>query len=155
MSSPGKRFAAGERGSALVEFAVTLPLLATMMFAIARFGLAFNNNLVLTDAVRTGARQLAVSRGKPNPCSAASDKVRDAATTLTAASITLSTTVNGTAYSGTAASGNTPSCNGAGVLMTAGNDVTVVGTYPCSIVIYGVNFAPSCVMTSQMSARVE
>jgi Flp pilus assembly protein TadG len=51
-----------ERGQAVVEFAIIMPLLALLLFAILQFGIVFNNYLTLTDAVRAGARKAAVSR---------------------------------------------------------------------------------------------
>jgi Flp pilus assembly pilin Flp len=50
-----------EQGQAMTEFAVVLPVLALILFAIIQFGIAFNNYLTLTDAVRRGARTAAVS----------------------------------------------------------------------------------------------
>jgi Flp pilus assembly protein TadG len=54
-----------ERGQAVVEFAIIVPLLALLLFAILQFGIVFNNYLTLTDAVRAGARKAAVSRHIP------------------------------------------------------------------------------------------
>jgi Flp pilus assembly protein TadG len=51
-----------EQGQAVVEFAIIMPLLALLLFAILQFGIVFNNYLTLTDAVRAGARKAAVSR---------------------------------------------------------------------------------------------
>ena len=51
-----------EKGQAMTEFAVVLPVVALVLFAIVQFGIAFNNYLTLTDAVRRGARTAAVSR---------------------------------------------------------------------------------------------
>ena len=51
-----------EEGQAMTEFAVALPIVALVLFAILQFGIAFNNYLTLTDAVRRGARVAAVSR---------------------------------------------------------------------------------------------
>ena len=41
-----------EKGQAMTEFAVVLPVVALVLFAILQFGIAFNNYLTLTDAVR-------------------------------------------------------------------------------------------------------
>lgn len=57
---------ANERGQTMVEFAIVLPALALLMFAIFQFGVAFNNYLTLTDAVRAGARKATVSRHLAN-----------------------------------------------------------------------------------------
>lgn len=47
---------AGERGAVAVEFALVLPLLAMLMFGIVTFGLAYNDHLALTNAVREASR---------------------------------------------------------------------------------------------------
>jgi Flp pilus assembly protein TadG len=68
-----------ERGQALTEFALVLPIIALILFGIAQFGVVFNNYLTLTDAVRAGARKAAVSRLEPCPTCKAEEAVRNAA----------------------------------------------------------------------------
>ncbi len=51
----------------MVEFAMVLPILLVLVFGIIQFGIVFNHYLTLTDAVRAGARQAAVSRTLPRP----------------------------------------------------------------------------------------
>jgi hypothetical protein len=46
----------GERGAALVEAAVTMTLVLTIVFAIAEFGLGFRSWLTVSHAAREGAR---------------------------------------------------------------------------------------------------
>ena len=41
----------------MTEFALVLPILAFLLFAVIQFGIAFNNYITLTDATRAGARQ--------------------------------------------------------------------------------------------------
>jgi Flp pilus assembly protein TadG len=50
-----------ERGQALAEFVLVLPLLLALVTAIVQLGLAYNHWVTLTDAVRAGARVGAVS----------------------------------------------------------------------------------------------
>jgi hypothetical protein len=45
-----------ERGQSLIEFALLLPVLMTMLLAMLEFGTAFNHQLTLGYAVREGAR---------------------------------------------------------------------------------------------------
>jgi len=45
-----------QRGAAVVEFAIVLPLLLVILFGIVEFGLLFYNKQVLTNASREGAR---------------------------------------------------------------------------------------------------
>ena len=56
-----------EKGQALTELALVLPVLCLLLFAIVQFGIAFNHYLTLTDAVRAGARQAAIARFQADP----------------------------------------------------------------------------------------
>ena len=49
-----------ERGAALVEFALILPLLVMFVFGIVEFGRFYNTRIQLTSAVREGARAAAL-----------------------------------------------------------------------------------------------
>jgi Flp pilus assembly protein TadG len=73
---------ADERGQSLTEFALALPILALLLFAIIQFGIVFNNYVTLTDATRAGARKGAVGRRLPNPQNATIQAVRNSATDL-------------------------------------------------------------------------
>jgi Flp pilus assembly protein TadG len=56
-----------ERGQTMTEFAFVVPILLVLLLAIVQFGIAFNNYVTLTDAVRAGARKAAVSRNVADP----------------------------------------------------------------------------------------
>jgi Flp pilus assembly protein TadG len=143
----GGRARSAERGQSLVEFAIMLPVMLTIMVGIAEYGIVFNNYLMLTDAVRVGARQLATVRGQStNPCLTAVTKVRASAFNLTSNNVGVTVVINGTTYS-------TGTC--ANVTLTSGTDVTLSGTYPCQITIMGATFAPNCTLRSQTTGRVE
>jgi hypothetical protein len=59
-----KRFMrADEQGTALVEFALILPILIALLFGVIEFGFAFNSNLEVRSASREGARLAAVDNG--------------------------------------------------------------------------------------------
>jgi len=66
-----------ERGAALVEFALVLPLVIMLAFGTVTAGLTYNHKIDLTHAAREGARygatlpQLQCS-GSPNPCGSSS-----------------------------------------------------------------------------------
>ena len=49
------------RGQAIVETAIVLPVIVLILFAILEFGIVMNQYLVLTAAAREGARTAAVS----------------------------------------------------------------------------------------------
>jgi hypothetical protein len=54
-----------ERGAAVVEFALILPVLVMFVFGIVEFGRAYSARIELTAAVREGARAEATKDGAP------------------------------------------------------------------------------------------
>jgi Flp pilus assembly protein TadG len=79
-----------ERGQALTEFALALPVLALLLFAVIQFGIVFNNYVTLTDATRAGARKAAVARRLSDPSGTCVAAVRSSATDLKSGSLTAS-----------------------------------------------------------------
>jgi Flp pilus assembly protein TadG len=78
-----KRFSVrSQNGQTMTEFALVLPLLALLLFGVIQFGIAFNNYITLTDAVRAGARKGAVGRHFDDPRAEVEKAVRAAATDL-------------------------------------------------------------------------
>jgi Flp pilus assembly protein TadG len=71
-----------EQGQTMTEFALVLPLLALLLFAVIQFGIAFNHHLTVTDAARAGARKAAVSRNQADPAAVAEQAARDSAENL-------------------------------------------------------------------------
>jgi Flp pilus assembly protein TadG len=71
-----------EQGQALTEFALALPLLALLLFAVIQFGIVFNNYVTLTDATRAGARKAIVSKHETNPAGLCANAVRASAKDL-------------------------------------------------------------------------
>ncbi|MEQ1729223.1 MAG: TadE/TadG family type IV pilus assembly protein [Vicinamibacterales bacterium] len=140
-----------ERGSVVLEMAVVSPLLLLMVFGLLQFGVIMNSNITLNDAVRVGSRTLATMRGNADPCTATANKMRAAAIGLAVANLSITITVNNTAYG----PATIPSCAGAGATMVPGNDATARATYPCSAVILGIDYIPSCTLSAQTSTRVE
>ncbi|MBP2636730.1 MAG: TadE-like protein [Firmicutes bacterium] len=57
----GKRYLTNNRGQAIVETALILPVIVLLLFAIMEFGQIFNQYIVVTAAAREGARAAAVS----------------------------------------------------------------------------------------------
>lgn len=53
--------AAGERGATLVEFAIVLPVLMTLIFGVVEFGITFNDYIGLRQGARDAARQAVVA----------------------------------------------------------------------------------------------
>jgi Flp pilus assembly protein TadG len=137
-------------GASAVEFALIAPLLFVMLFGIIQFGLALNNYVELTDAVRNGGRNFAISRAaaSTSPYTTTSAAISGAAANLTAANIHLTITVDGTAC--TTDSGCQTALNAA-----AGKTAVVTATYPCNLTVMGINLAPSCTLSATTSDLIE
>jgi Flp pilus assembly protein TadG len=58
------RYRRDARGQALVEFALTIPLLLLMLFGILEFARAWNTYQVITDAAREAARTAVVANSE-------------------------------------------------------------------------------------------
>ncbi len=56
-----RRKGTGEKGQALVEFALLVPIFLILMFAIVDFGMGFHSWITVTNSAREGARLGAVS----------------------------------------------------------------------------------------------
>jgi len=135
MKKPTLRTRAREsRGQALVEFALVLPMLATMLLAIVQFGIVFNHYIDLTDAVRAGARKAAVSSNAADPVGTTKTAVINSAGDIKLKTSDITVT--------------TPSG------WNQGADVTVQAAYPYSISILGIVVA-SGTMHSTTTERVE
>ena len=125
-----------ENGQAVVEFAVILPVLLMILFAILQFGIVFNNYIQVTAAAREGARKAAVSRslGVSAAETAATAAAKAAAPGLKQNNI-------GVTYP------NNPT-------LAQGSDVAVKVTYPYSISLLGI-IVKSGTLSSTTTMRVE
>jgi len=122
-----------ERGQTMVEFALVVPLLMLILFAVVQFGIVYNHYVTLTDATRVGARKAAVSRHEASPAGAAEASVRKSASGLRQADLTVN--VGATAWE-------------------HGGDVTVEASYPYEIDLLGLVVA-SGQLRSATTERVE
>jgi Flp pilus assembly protein TadG len=138
------------KGIAALEFALIAPVLLLMIFGMATFGIALNNYLTLTDAVRAGSRTLAASRASATPYGSTTNAIILAAPTLTASTLTvgITLTINGTVCNSDTTCGNLLSAS-------AGSPASVSASYPCNLAVMGFNFAPTCTLTSMTTERVE
>jgi Flp pilus assembly protein TadG len=121
-----------ERGQTMTEFAMVLPLLVVLLFGIIQFGIAFNNYVALTDAVRAASRKGAVSRESGNPTGDCSTAAYNAAGDLKQSKLKVT-------------------CSST---WQPGADVTVIGTYPYSIHLLGW-VVKSGDLKTQIKERVE
>lgn len=146
------RLVSNRNGTVAVEFALVAPVLFALAFGIAKFGIVFNNYIMLTEAASTGARQLALSRGKTTPRTDTTTLITSAASGLTMAQVTITTNINGAACSTdtTCASAITAAIAG-----TTTPSASVTLSYPCDLVIFGVDFAPGCSLSSTRAQRIE
>jgi Flp pilus assembly protein TadG len=144
-----------ETGQAMVEMALALPVLLLVVTGILTFGLAYNNYVELTEATNVGARALAISRGATtDPCATAAQAVIAAAPLLVAGNLTFSFQLNGTNYTGTSCNSSSSTTGAAGNLVQGGNAVVTVN-YPCSLAVYGANYAPNCSLQAQITELVQ
>jgi Flp pilus assembly protein TadG len=135
-----------ENGQSLVEFALTAPILIAVLTGIFELGLAFNNQLQLTQAVGSGAQYLQQIRlSTTDPCKDVLSAIKGSAPSLNPANITLTLTMNG----------NSPvtasTCSGDQSELVWQQPATVYATYPCNISIYGLQFSSACKLSAQVT----
>jgi Flp pilus assembly protein TadG len=123
-----------EQGQTMTEFALVLPILIVLLFGIIQFGIAFNNYVTLTDAVRAGARKAAVSRNLSDPSGACKAAVMAAADNLDKTDLATNLSCSST--------------------WAPGSDVTVSADYQYDINLLGW-VVWSGRMKSEMKERVE
>ena len=142
-----------ERGSAVVEMAIALPIMLMMLTGIFSFSMAMYQKLQLAEALSSGGRVLAADRGDIDPCQTATSAIFASAPGLNSSQITLTYTIGGVSYGA-----GTTSCPGSGSTananMTAGGVAQIQASYPCSLSVYGASFA-SCTMGTQISENVQ
>jgi Flp pilus assembly protein TadG len=120
----------------MVEFALVLPILLTVVTMIVQAGIAYNHYLSLTDAVRAGARVAAVSRSATDP------------TTTTKNAVIASG--NGLGLTATQVTVTPAAVNP----WQTGTTVTVSAQTPYKLSIFGIP-VKSGVLTSTTTERVE
>lgn len=142
-----------DEGSAIVEMAVTLPIMMALITGIFSFSIALYQKLQLAEAVSNAGHVLATDRGDTDPCNTATSALYAASPGLTQSKITLTYTLNGTAYSS-----GTTSCPGtsgaANSNMVAGGTAEIQATYSCTLGVYGMKYT-SCSVASQVTEVVQ
>lgn len=116
----------------MTEFALVLPILALLLFAVIQFGIVFHHYVTLTDAVRAGARQGAVGRQLADPAGAAEARLRESAADLDQGDLDVTITSS----------------------WVQGEDVSVSASYPYDISLLGI-IVKSGHLTSTTTERVE
>lgn len=116
----------------MTEFALVLPVLALVLFAVIQFGMAFNNYVTVTDATRACARKAAVGRHLSDPVGSAVGAARASAKDLNQSNLNVSVTST----------------------WNPGDDATCTATYPYSISLLGL-VVKSGRLSSSTTERVE
>jgi Flp pilus assembly protein TadG len=146
-------FVSDSEGGALVEMAVTLPIIMAVMTGIFSFSIALYQKLQLAEAVSNAGHLLATDRGDTDPCTTATNAIYAAAPGLAQSKLTLTYTLNGDNYG----SGVTtcPGASGAANSnMVAGQNAEIQATYTCSLGVYGTKYT-SCNIASQITEVVQ
>jgi Flp pilus assembly protein TadG len=160
-----------EHGSALVETALALPILLIMLTGIFTFSIALNQKLLLSEAVSTGGRTLALERGATDPCADTANSIIGASPTLAKGSIYLTITVGGTNTAGVITGGTSyssggsspsytaPTCTAAGSggasPIQAGWPAQITASYPCALAIaYGPKLG-SCTVNAGIAETIQ
>jgi Flp pilus assembly protein TadG len=122
------------QGGALVETAVSMPMILLMMTGIFSFSIALHQKLALAEAVSAGGRVLAVERGDTDPCKTTTKAIYAAAPTLSQSNMTVNYVLNGVAVGP-----GVTTCANTSDLVTGGTAQITV-TYPTNISVFGKNF---------------
>jgi len=162
---PPRQRTDGERGAALVEFALVVPIMMILVFAMASFGFLLNQDLALTEATNIGGKQLSIAPSyTTDPCASVSSAVLAASPYLKSSNTAFSFTFNGGTPL-TFAAGTSPTCASEATVLAAVTTGTVYPmtlkvTYTCAGVIsfsfgslYKFNPLPasSCSLSSQIT----
>jgi Flp pilus assembly protein TadG len=148
LSFYARQAARDQSGVGAVEFALILPVLLTIIVGGFVFGTAFNNYVVITNAAQAGTFQLTVSRGTSTPLTGTTNAVYAAAPGLTQNQMTITLNVNGTACT-------TDSACQTALTSASGQTASVKVSYPCSLTVLQVNYAPTCNLKSQSAGRIQ
>ncbi len=170
-SANGKRsLARDDRGQSIVEFAlVSTFLVLPLVVGIVVFGIAFNRQIILTNAVNNAAMQAGLSRqsSPTDVCNVVNAAVASSASPLNTPSnpLTFSILVAGSAID-SATTGKPISTNVAvafggstvgacPVQLSQNQALSVSLSYGCNLTVFGTNYAPTCNLTAQTAEAVQ
>jgi Flp pilus assembly protein TadG len=137
-----RRHGRSERGQSLVEFALVLPMLLVVLFAIVDFGRMFQGYVSLTNATREGARMATTGCGKTDLCTTTeiSDRVK-----ATASGLAPTTTVS---YPGAKKSGTS-------VVVQSQATITFITPLAKMMSLIGGSLSGSFTLKSTADMRIE
>jgi len=147
----GLRF--GDKGQALVEAAIVLPLMLMLLVGMFSVGVAMIQYEMLGEATFAGSQQFQNGRGiLTDPCASVATAVSAALPNWVAANITYSASITddtGTAQTIPASTGSF-SCAGGANYLTQYEPATLTVSYPYTwIPIYGVKLGTGALTRSQ------
>ncbi len=148
----------GERGTALVEFALLAPVLLLILLGTAQFGLTLNQFVTLTNAVTMGVQQFSISKAIGSPYTNTVNAMTQAAApslTLTSAAITtqVCTALNSSGICTAWSSCSTDATCATLLTNNAGNPAQITATHSWSLPVPGYSFAWTT--TAQMTERIQ
>jgi Flp pilus assembly protein TadG len=139
-----------ERGQALVELALVLPVFLLLLLGIVQFGSVFRDYIALTDATRVGARQAAVARSTlpvDQRVSSVVARVHKAGVNLDPAKMTVSVEV----FDPVSGASLDPAVDAS---WQPSGDVSVRTTYPFKVNLFGMVFHEGT-LKSRTTERIE
>ncbi|HEY2860610.1 MAG TPA: TadE/TadG family type IV pilus assembly protein [Terracidiphilus sp.] len=147
--SAGSRLASTE-GAAMVEMALTVPIVFMLLLGMFSLSMALYQKLALAEAVSVGGRFLAIDRGDNDPCTSTTSKITAAAPGLTSSKMGFTYTLNGVKTTGTGCAGSSGSAN---ANMISGANAQISVTYPCVLnwfPAFGNVSSTTCSLQSQI-----
>jgi Flp pilus assembly protein TadG len=146
-----------EQGAAVVEFALGLPVLLFMMFAIVQAGWWMSNYVVLNNAASAGARLLATERGFSSPYTDTAGVVSSATASLSGVqTVTIAVVSSSGTTTCTGNSADTACATALGTISQpppAGTMASVSISYQFAAPFGGTLFSLGSIMPSTMSAN--
>jgi Flp pilus assembly protein TadG len=148
----------GEEGGALLEFAITLPLLMTVLTGAASFSLAFYSLQQLGNAVSSASQLVAAEQGLiTDPCAQAVTSVTGSLPGWTASKLTYTMVItdsSGSAHTYGPTAGSSFSCTAGAALEAPNEPVTLTVSYAYTWMPI-LAFSPSSPLTSTEAALAD
>lgn len=152
-----RRLRRPQRGTAVVEFSLGLPVLLFMMFSIVQAGWWMSNYVVLNNAVSAGARLLASERGFSTPYTDTAGAVSSATGSLSGTqTVTIAVVGSGATTTCSGKTADTTCATALGTLSqppAAGTLASVSISYQFAAPFGGSLFGLGSIMPSTMSAN--
>jgi Flp pilus assembly protein TadG len=157
----------GERGAALIELALTVPILMIIVLGMCGFAFVFNQYLELTEATNVAAEWVSYSRGQKNldVCAVAYTNATKMSPALTASKMKFTVTANSvtgvTAASGSAnvtcatTAMQSAMSTGLGFPATVTIQYPVAAPFTLNLGFYSFNPMPGFTMQAQITETIQ